>query len=113
VLLLVAWPPAARVGHFLVTRRPPGGAKSSECAARANELTCGERFCRRRAVATEADSGRTPLRLLLTPTTVLVWVTFFCTMAAFYFIVSWTPRLAERRGLLDGPPRELTGGRIG
>jgi len=52
-----------------------------------------------RAVATEADSGRTSLRLLLTPTTVLVWVTFFCTMAAFYFIVSWTPRLLNAAGL--------------
>src|SRR5207248_9550043 len=43
--------------------------------------------------------SRVPLRWLLTPTTFLVWVTFFCTMAAFYFFVSWTPRLLSAAGL--------------
>src|SRR5207253_2060162 len=42
---------------------------------------------------------RAPPRWLLTPTTFLVWVTFFCTMAAFYFFVSWTPRLLNAAGL--------------
>jgi MFS family permease len=43
--------------------------------------------------------ARVPLRLLMTPTTALVWITFFCAMAAFYFFVLWTPRLLNEGGL--------------
>jgi MFS family permease len=55
-----------------------------------------------------SDAARTPLRQLLTPTTALVWLTFFCTMAAFYFMVSWTPRLLNAAGL--SAAQGLTGG---
>jgi MFS family permease len=48
------------------------------------------------------------LELLLTRTTVLVWLAFFCTMAGFYFIVSWTPRLLNAAGL--SASQGLTGG---
>jgi hypothetical protein len=39
-----------------------------------------------------------PLELLLTGRTLLVWLMYFCTMAAFYFSVSWTPRLLNAAG---------------
>jgi MFS family permease len=42
------------------------------------------------------------LRLLMKPTTALVWIVFFCTMAGFYFILSWTPRLLNAAGLSAG-----------
>ncbi len=48
------------------------------------------------------------LRLLMKPSTVLVWVLFFCTMAGFYFILSWTPRLLNAAGLSAG--QGMTGG---
>jgi benzoate transport len=48
------------------------------------------------------------LSLLITPTTVLAWCVFFCTMAGFYFIVSWTPRLLIAAGL--STTQGLTGG---
>lgn len=81
---------------FLATRRPPGALP------RLNALLA--RMGRAPLAALPAESGaagqpRVPFRLLLTPTTALVWVTFFCTMAAFYFFVSWTPRLLSAAGL--------------
>jgi MFS family permease len=42
------------------------------------------------------------------PSTLLVWIVFFCTMAGFYFILSWTPRLLNAAGLSAGAG--LTGG---
>ena len=50
----------------------------------------------------------TPLALLITRTTVLAWFVFFCTMAGFYFIMSWTPRLLTAAGLAAN--QGLTGG---
>ena len=47
-------------------------------------------------------------RLLMRPQTALVWIVFFCTMAGFYFIVSWTPRLLNAAGLSAG--QGMTGG---
>jgi MFS family permease len=55
-----------------------------------------------------AKPSRVPLELLLTRTTLLVWTAFFCTMAGFYFIVSWTPRLLNTAGL--SASQGLTGG---
>jgi MFS family permease len=49
-----------------------------------------------------------PLALLITRTTVLAWFVFFCTMAGFYFIMSWTPRLLTAAGLAAN--QGLTGG---
>ena len=44
----------------------------------------------------------------MTTSTLLVWVAFFCTMAGFYFIVSWTPRLLNAAGL--SASQGMTGG---
>jgi MFS family permease len=61
----------------------------------------------RRAVA-GVDSARAQWRLLMRPSTLLVWLVFFCTMAGFYFILSWTPRLLNAAGLSAG--QGMTGG---
>jgi benzoate transport len=45
---------------------------------------------------------------LVTPTTALAWCVFFSTMAGFYFIVSWTPRLLVAAGM--STTQGLTGG---
>ena len=50
----------------------------------------------------------TPRILLVTRTTLLTWFTFFCTMAGYYFIMSWTPRLLTTAGLATN--QGLTGG---
>ncbi|HWZ63976.1 MAG TPA: MFS transporter [Steroidobacteraceae bacterium] len=80
---------------FLITRRPPGAL------TRLNALLArmGQRALSALPEAPRAGAGqRVPLELLLTPRTLLVWLLFFCTMAAFYFSVSWTPRLLNAAG---------------
>ena len=99
-LLVVAWRVLPESLDFLLARRPPGAL------GRLNELLVRMRLPELGVLpGSPASSGappaetRAPLRWLLTPTTFLVWVTFFCTMAAFYFFVSWTPRLLNAAGL--------------
>src|ERR1700686_126173 len=96
LLLLVAWRRLPESLDFLVTRRPPGALE------RLNALL-GRMRLPGVSVLPEAAAGRAnarvPLRLLMTPTTALVWITFFCAMAAFYFFVLWTPRLLNEGGL--------------
>jgi MFS family permease len=54
-----------------------------------------------RTVSSQRGQGSigAQLRLLIRPSTLLVWIVFFCTMAGFYFILSWTPRLLNAAGL--------------
>jgi benzoate transport len=107
LLLPVAWRKLPESLDFLVTRRP------ASALARINALLAA---MQRTAVSAlperAAGSGvlpfRTQLALLLTPATLLVWAMFFCTMAGFYFIVSWTPRLLHAAGL--SASQGLTGG---
>jgi predicted MFS family arabinose efflux permease len=61
-----------------------------------------------RRVNAGQESVRAQLRLLMRPTTALVWIVFFCTMAGFYFILSWTPRLLNAAGL--SARQGMTGG---
>jgi MFS transporter, AAHS family, vanillate permease len=80
---------------FLLTRRPPGAL------VRLNALLArlGQRTLSTLPEAARAgEVQRVPLELLLTARTLLVWLMFFCTMAAFYFSVSWTPRLLNAAG---------------
>jgi len=84
---------------FLLTRRP-GGALT-----RLNALLARMRQPALSALPERVGSsagGRVPLELLLTGRTLLVWAMFFCTMAAFYFSVSWTPRLLNAAGASAG-----------
>lgn len=82
---------------FLITRRPRGalvrvnallarGGRPALSALPEAPREAGEQH------------GRVPLELLLTGRTLLVWLMYFCTMAAFYFSVSWTPRLLNAAG---------------
>jgi benzoate transport len=82
---------------FLITRRPPGAlTRLNALLARMGQRTLSALP----EAASEAGgrTGRVPLELLLTGRTLLVWLMFFATMAAFYFSVSWTPRLLNAAG---------------
>ena len=106
-LLLVASRRLPESLDFLITRRPP------EALRRLNALL--ERMgspvlsvLPEPAVGPGLGNGAASLRLLLTGRTLLLWLTFFCTMAGFYFMVSWTPRLLNAAGLTAA--QGLTGG---
>jgi benzoate transport len=107
LLLPVAWRKLPESMDFLVTRRP------RSALGRINALLA----TMQRAPVTELPDragvgGSVPVRaqlaMLMTPATLLVWAMFFCTMAGFYFIVSWTPRLLHAAGLSAN--QGLTGG---
>ena len=93
LLLPLAWWRLPEPHDFLLTRRPVPAARLP-----AADLAQGG----------SQRSFREAIALLLTPSTMLVWLTFFCTMAGFYFIVSWTPRLLNAAGL--STRQGMTGG---
>jgi MFS transporter, AAHS family, vanillate permease len=100
LMLLIAWRRLPESLDFLVTRRPSGALLRLNMLLGRMRLPAVSALPEPAAPAAgEAGAARTPLRLLLTPTTALLWVTFFCTMAAFYFFVLWTPRLLNEGGL--------------
>jgi benzoate transport len=108
-LLPIAWHRLPESIDFLITRRPPSALR------RVNELLVAIRQSPVPAlpeIAALQPGGaarvRASLALLITRTTVLAWCVFFCTMAGFYFIVSWTPRLLTAAGL--SAKQGLTGG---
>jgi benzoate transport len=100
VMLLVAWRRLPESLDFLVTRRPPGALERLNALLGRMSLP-GVGALPEPAARAQAGSSnaRLPLWLLMTPTTALVWITFFCAMAAFYFFVLWTPRLLNEAGL--------------
>ncbi len=110
LLLPLAWRRLPESLDFLITRRPPSGLQ------RANALLVCMRLPRITALpaqmaAVNPAAPATPqpqFAQLLTRTTGLVWVAFFFTMAGFYFIVSWTPRLLTAAGL--SAKQGMTGG---
>ncbi len=110
LLLPIAWRLLPESVDFLLTKRP------SSALRQVNRLLAA---MRRPAIAElpvpAADAGpagdlplRGQLALLMTPATALLWLMFFCTMAGFYFIVSWTPKLLHDAGLTAS--QGLTGG---
>jgi MFS family permease len=107
-LLPVAWYRLPESLEFLLTRRPPFALE------RVNALLVSIRQAPVPALPEVAlpragmQRVRSSLALLITRTTVLAWCVFFCTMAGFYFIVSWTPRLLTAAGL--SAKQGLTGG---
>jgi len=105
LMLPLAWWHLPESLDFLVSRRPP------KALERVNALL---RLTGRPQV-NELDAPSSPLALsaverprLLNATTLLAWVAFFSTMAGFYFIVSWTPRLLTAAGLSS--TQGMTGG---
>ena len=108
LLVPVAWRCLPESLEFLMTRRPPSALR------RVNDLllAMGQAAVNVLPDCPTGGSGTpravTPLALLITRTTVLAWFVFFCTMAGFYFIMSWTPRLLTAAGLAAN--QGLTGG---
>ncbi|MEJ8278101.1 MFS transporter [Pseudonocardia spirodelae] len=96
---------------FLLVRRPRGALE------RVNAL-----LARTGHAPLDALPGGTPVRTgvaagygaLLRPalrrTTLLIWVGFFCVMAGFYFVTSWTPTLLVEAGL--SPESGIAGGTL-
>jgi MFS family permease len=82
LMLPLAWRKLPESRDFLLTRRQHSGLRRELLGAQ--------------------------LRLLMRLSTLLVWILFFCTMAGFYFILSWTPRLLNAAGLSAG--QGMTGG---
>jgi benzoate transport len=117
-LLPVAWYRLPESLEFLLTRRPPFALERVNAllvAIRQAPVLALPEVAKPVAppgVARAARGGmhrlRSSLALLITRTTVLAWCVFFCTMAGFYFIVSWTPRLLTAAGL--SAKQGLTGG---
>jgi benzoate transport len=107
-MLPLAWRKLPESLDFLLTRRPPSGL------ARVKLRGMGQRSLTVPAEPlinsnqSRQDSIGAQFRLLMRPTTALVWIVFFCTMAGFYFILSWTPRLLNAAGLSAG--QGMTGG---
>jgi MFS transporter, AAHS family, vanillate permease len=108
LLVPVAWRCLPESLEFLMARRPPSALR------RVNDLllAMGQAAVN---VLPDCPTGGpgtpravTSLALLITRTTVLAWFVFFCTMAGFYFIMSWTPRLLTAAGLAAN--QGLTGG---
>ena len=103
LLVPVAWRRLPESLEFLLTRRP------ADALRRVNDLLLA---MRRAAVSvlpdTPSGTPATARVLLVTRTSVLTWFVFFCTMAGYYFIMSWTPRLLTAAG--QGTNQGLTGG---
>ncbi len=108
-LVPIAWRRLPESLDFLLMRRPPAALR------RVNELLSAQNQAPVSALPDRptAEDGikkraSTVFALLITRTTVVGWFVFFCTMAGFYFIVSWTPRLLTAAGLSAN--QGLTGG---
>ena len=95
---------------FLLTRRPPSGLRRVNVVLKGMGEPPLTVLAEQLAVSNGSGHASlgAQLRLLMKPTTALVWIVFFCTMAGFYFILSWTPRLLNAAGLSAG--QGMTGG---
>jgi benzoate transport len=105
-LLLVAWRRLPESLDFLITRRPPEALRRLNALLERMGSPALSVLPEPAAAPGLGDGGS--VRLLLTGRTLLLWLTFFCAMAGFYFMVSWTPRLLNAAGLTAA--QGLTGG---
>jgi benzoate transport len=110
LLLPLGWRRLPESLDFLLTRRPPSALQRVNALLQAMGRPAITVLPESAATAAKAGHGsvRGQLALLMTASTFLVWVAFFCTMAGFYFIVSWTPRLLNAAGL--SASQGMTGG---
>jgi benzoate transport len=110
LLLPLGWRHLPESLDFLLTRRPPSALRRVNALLRAMRQPAITALPESAGATAKAGHGsvRDQLALLMTASTFLVWVAFFCTMAGFYFIVSWTPRLLNAAGLSTG--QGMTGG---
>ena len=112
LMLPLAWRKLPESLDFLLTRRPPSGLRRVNTLLQRMGQTSLTVLPEPAPLTVSNRSGQgsvgAQLRLLMRPATLLVWIVFFCTMASFYFILSWTPRLLNAAGLSAGAG--LTGG---
>jgi len=110
LMLPLAWRKLPESLDFLLTRRPPSGLRRVNAVLRSMGQPSLTVLAEPLTVSNQSsqDSVGARLRLLVRPSTLLVWIVFFCTMAGFYFILSWTPRLLNAAGLSAG--QGMTGG---
>jgi len=110
LMVPLAWRKLPESLDFLLTRRPPSGLRRVNTLLHAMGQPSVTALPEPLTVSNRSgqDSVGAQLRLLMRPATLLVWIVFFCTMAGFYFILSWTPRLLNAAGLSAGAG--LTGG---
>jgi MFS family permease len=109
LMLPLAWRKLPESLDFLLTRRPPSGLRRVNAVLQGMGQPSLAVLAEPLTVSNQSgqDSVGAQLRLLMRPST-LVWIVFFCTMAGFYFILSWTPRLLNAAGLSAG--QGMTGG---
>ena len=107
-LLPLAWRRLPESLDFLLARRPPAALERVNALLAAMRRPEVAALPAHPAASHGGSELRAQLALLMTGRTALVWATFFCTMAGFYFIVSWTPRLLNAAGLSTA--QGLTGG---
>ncbi|ALL79570.1 MFS transporter (plasmid) [Pseudonocardia sp. EC080610-09] len=96
---------------FLVTRRPAGALDRVNTLLRRMRLAPLATLPELPAAPRGVGAG---YRELLTPrlrrTTLVLWPVFFCIMAGFYFVTSWTPTLLTEAGL--SPTAGIAGGTV-
>ena len=96
---------------FLLVRRPAGALERANALAARLGMAEMERLPDQ--PATPGGVGAS-FRELLSPrlrrTTLLMWIVFFCVMAGFYFVTSWTPALLVEAGLT--PTDGITAGTL-
>lgn len=96
---------------FLVTRRPAGALDQINAVLRRMGHAALAALPERDSAPRGIGAG---YRELLTPrlrrTTLVLWVVFFCIMAGFYFVTSWTPTLLTEAGL--SPTAGIAGGTL-
>jgi benzoate transport len=113
-LSLLMWPLAWRKLpeslDFLLTRRPASGLRRVNVVLQSMGHPSLPVLAEPLPVSNQTGhhSVGAQIRLLMKPPTLLVWIVFFSTMAGFYFILSWTPRLLNAAGLSAG--QGMTGG---
>ena len=108
-LVPIAWRQLPESMDFLLTRQPKFALrKVNELLRALKQATVDALPPRPLMLNGSKERLSAALALLISPITVLGWFVFFCTMAGFYFIVSWTPRLLTAAGL--SAKQGLTGG---
>jgi len=109
LMLPLAWRKLPESLEFLLTRRSPSALRGVNTVLQAMHRPSLTALAEPIPVLNPgAQPVLVQLGLLLRTPTLLVWTLFFCTMAGFYFIVSWTPRLLNAAGL--SASQGMTGG---
>lgn len=110
LMLPLAWRKLPESLDFLLTRRPPSALRRVNAVLRGMgqpALTALDDPLTASSPSRQGSVGA-QLKLLIKPSTLLVWALFFFTMAGFYFVLSWTPRLLNAAGL--SASQGMTGG---